>query len=232
MEFNPSKCQVVRISNKRNLYLSSYNIRGHVLEVTDSAKYLGVHIDSKLNFNTHVDAVTKKANSTRAFLSRNFSRCTRNIKAASYKTYIRPVVEYASIAWAPHAQRNIKKVEQVQRSSARYVTGNYDRTSSVTSMLDDLQWSPLDTRRHHSRLSMLYKIRFDHVDVDWKLYLRETNTRTRGHSFRFWVPRCKTNAYSSSFFVQTCRDWNVLKMDPASFPSPDAFKSALGVTTK
>ena len=144
MEFNPSKCQVIRITNKQQPIPSKYTIHGHVLEVVESAKYLGVYLDSKINFNNHIDAITKEAKGVRAFLWRNLSRTTRNIKATSYKTYIRIIVEYASVCWNPHTQKNIKKVEQMRRSSARYVTGNYARSSSVTSMLNDLQWDSLE----------------------------------------------------------------------------------------
>jgi hypothetical protein len=37
----------------------------------DSTKYLGLNISKNLSWNTHVDAITKKANNTLAFLRRN-----------------------------------------------------------------------------------------------------------------------------------------------------------------
>jgi hypothetical protein len=49
----------------------SYNIHGHTLEVVDSAKYLGLSIHKSLKWNDHINQVTKKANSTLAFLWRN-----------------------------------------------------------------------------------------------------------------------------------------------------------------
>ena len=55
-EFNPSKCQVVQVTNKRKPTPSSYSVHGQILDVTISTKYLGVHLDAKLNFNTHIDA--------------------------------------------------------------------------------------------------------------------------------------------------------------------------------
>ena len=59
------------------------------------------------------------ANSSRAFLSRNLRSCTKDTRDITYKTYIRPTVEYASTVWDPHTSRNTKKLEQVQRHSAR-----------------------------------------------------------------------------------------------------------------
>ncbi|XP_072043470.1 uncharacterized protein [Amphiura filiformis] len=232
MKFHPSKCKVVRVTNKRKPTCATYSIRGESLEVVPSSKYLGLTIDSKLSFNEHADVTCKKANSTRAFLSRNFHHCSRRIKEATYMTYVRPIVEYAAAAWDPHTQRNIKKIEQVQRSSARYVTGSYDRHTSVTSLLKDLQWPSLENRRLQYRLSMLYRIRFNLVDIDWKDYLQEAKSRTRGHNSRFWLPYCSTQQFASSFFQRSSRDWNKLEKDPADFRSLDAFKLALRDSTK
>ncbi len=155
MEFNPSKCQLLRVTNKRNPIVAQYSIHGQILECVESAKYLGVSIDSKLNFNSHVDAITKKANSACGFLSRNLRKCSRKIKAASYTTYVRPTVKYASAAWDAHTQWNIKKLEQTQRNAARYVNGDYELTSSVTTMLHELKWPTLKERRKQSRLALM-----------------------------------------------------------------------------
>ena len=228
MQFHPSKCQVVRVTNKREPITASYTIHGETLEEVKSAKYLGLNVDNKLNFNTHVDATVKKANATRAFLGRNLYHCSRKIKEATYKTYVRPILEYASASWDPHTQRNIKKVEQTQRSSARFVLGNYDRRASVTSMLNKLQWPSLESRRQQNRLTMLYRIRFNLVDINWTSYLAASSSNTRGHNSRFWTPYYSNHTYQSSFFPRTARDWNRLKKDPADFPTLDAFKSALG----
>ena len=108
---------------------------------------MGLHVDKKLSFNTHVDITCKKANFTRALLQRNFSHCSRKIKEATYKTYVRPIAEYASVAWDPNTQRNIRKIEQIQRSNARYVTNTYDRRSSVTSLLSELAAMAFTTRK-------------------------------------------------------------------------------------
>ena len=229
MSFNASKCQVLQVTNKRKPIPASYKIHGHTLEVVDSAKYLGVHLDSRLSFNTHVDTITKRAKSTKAFLSRNISHCSQKVKEAAYTTFIRPTVEYASSAWDTHTQRNTKKLEQIQRSSARFVTKDYDRTSSVSAMLQALNWTSLQDRRMFSRLHMLYKIRFGLVDIPWEQHLTPLSSSTRGHSLRFLVPHTNITAYSNSFFPRTTREWNALPVNPADYQTLDAFKDVLRV---
>ena len=160
-----------QITNKRNPLPAAYTIHGQVLEIDDSAKYLGVHLDTRLTFNTYVVGITRRANCTRAFLSRNLSHCSQKVKEAAYTMYVRPSVEFASAAWAPHTQRNIRKVEQVQKSAVRFVVGDYQRTSSVSDMITSLNWPSLQNRRLQRSLVMMYKIYHDLVDISWKITL-------------------------------------------------------------
>ena len=44
MEFNPSKCQVVRVTTARKAINAVYTLHGQILEVVTSAKYLGLHL--------------------------------------------------------------------------------------------------------------------------------------------------------------------------------------------
>jgi hypothetical protein len=44
----------------------------------------------------------------------------------------------------------------VQRRAARYVTNSHHHTSSVSSMIDDLNWKSLEDRMKIARLTMMY----------------------------------------------------------------------------
>ena len=59
-----------------------------------------------------------------------------------------PHVEYCSSVWDPHTRlSDTQKIERIQRQAARYVTGDYRRSSSVSEMLYNLKWTNLSTRR-------------------------------------------------------------------------------------
>ena len=53
----------------------------------------------------------------------------------------------------------------VQRRAARFVKNEIVRTSSVTTLLNDLKWTTLQERRNQTKLTMLYKILHGHVDL-------------------------------------------------------------------
>ena len=142
MHFNPDKWELIRITNKRKPINATYLIHNVQLKQTKRAKYLGLTFSNTLSWNSHIDTTTKKANNTTAFLRRNLSTCPRKVKDTCYRTFVRPQVEYVATVWDPYTTYNIRKVEAVQQRAARFVTGDYRYTSSVTVMTKSLSWEP------------------------------------------------------------------------------------------
>lgn len=225
MEFHPGKCQVLHITNKRMPIRHLYTIHGQTLQEVDSAKYLGITLHKSLSWNHHINTITKKANNTRAFLQRNLYGCPRKTKQLCYKTLVRPLMEYAPVIWDPHTQANIQKLEMVQRRSARWVYSDFRNTTSVTPMLHELEWPPLQERRAQAKLIMLYRIVHQLVDIPAANLTPVTTTR--GHDQRYLIPFARTLAYQKSFFPDTIRLWNSLPQTAVSCPTIGGFKGAV-----
>ena len=101
MDFNINKCQVLRVSRKRDPLNHEYTFHGKVMKVVDSVKYLGVTITSDLRWNQHISNISTEGNQTLGFLRRNIRINSPELKSISYKSLVRPTVEYASTVWDP-----------------------------------------------------------------------------------------------------------------------------------
>ena len=86
ISFNVNKCEVLRIS-LRNALEFSYVLYNLPLQTVSEARYIGVIIDSKSNFNKHTDVICKEANSGLSFLRRNLLSCNSKIKSDAYLMY-------------------------------------------------------------------------------------------------------------------------------------------------
>ena len=103
-------------------------------------------------------------------------------------------------AWNQVNKETINRFEVAQRRAARFATGDYQHTSSVTSMLQQLQWQSLQTRRERTQVVMLYRKVYRLVDIPSESYLQPTSLRTRGHTLRFLVPHIRTTVYKTFLF--------------------------------
>jgi len=55
-------------------------------------------------------------------------------------------MEYAASAWDPHQQIDFGAIEKLQRRAPRWVMSDYNKTSSVSNMLETLNWPTLESR--------------------------------------------------------------------------------------
>ena len=158
MEFHPGKCNLLRITNKLQPINFTYKIHNTPLLETDSAKYLGVVVDNKLNWKKQYSSLIKNCKGTLSFIKRNLPKVSKHIKVNCYKTLIRPKAEYACAVWDPHHKKYINDIEKIQKSAARYVTGNYIMESGNTEInLNSLGWPTLEERRQQTMINIFRK---------------------------------------------------------------------------
>ena len=230
MEFHPGKCQVLRITNKIKFLKGNYFIHNTLLQEQKSAKYLGVVIDSHLNWSDQYSAVIKKANKTLAFLRRNLYDCPSKVKSDCYTTLIRPCLEYGCSAWDPYQKNDIKKLEQVQKRAARFITGNYClEHGSTEANMKKLGFKPLRERRAVIKLNLFYKARHSLVEIPMShLKINRVATRRQGD---YAIPDSNLDSHKNSFYPSTIRLWNTLPAKCKQASTADSFKNLLSNQT-
>ena len=93
MNLNPGKIHLINFSQRKFIKDTSITMYCQPFKVTQSVKFLGVHIDNHLNMKLHVKH-TERA----SFINRMRMTKLNSIKAAPlirlYKTLTRPYTEY------------------------------------------------------------------------------------------------------------------------------------------
>ena len=124
MSFHPEKCKVLKISihNQQAILQGDQDQR---LQVTDSVKYLGMTLSDDLQWEKHTQAAAAKASHTLGFLRRNLRYGSKQVQSTTYKSMIRPTMEYASSSWYPYKTEDADYLDKVQCRAARYACSNY-----------------------------------------------------------------------------------------------------------
>ena len=228
MQFHPDKCENITITRKKKPLETNYSLRGHPLKKVSSTKYLGVTINTHLDWKEHIDKMTKKANKTLGFLRRNLKKASQNTKETAYKALLRPQLEYCAAIWDPYTKTTRDQIEMVQRRTARFVLHRYHQTSSVNAMLDQLAWETLKERRAKIRLILFYKSIKNLVAVNHLLYLTPHHSITRQqHDQGFQHISTAQNYHQYSFYPRTVPLWNKLPASIVEVKDITTFKKRL-----
>lgn len=126
MTINTSKCQVLRITNRRRPPPQPLVINGRAVPWGNRASYLGLTIDSRLTWNPHMALIK-----SRFFTSRNrllpllgkYSKLDLRTKLTIYKTVLRPQITYGALTWLNTSNTNKRDLEVLQNSTMRIITG-------------------------------------------------------------------------------------------------------------
>ena len=138
------------------------------------------------------------------------------------------MLDYSSTVWDPHLNKDINRIENIQRKAARFVESDYKQTSSATSMMDELGWKPLHERRREQRLTLLFKIVNDLVAIPADQYIRYNNRTSRNrHSKQLKVESVNSVIYKNSFFPRTIIDWNNLPQSATDCGTVENFKRTI-----
>lgn len=156
---------------KSNLIIFHHNIKNNspgikigndTIRPTTECKYLGIHVDNKLNFKHHMK-VQKKAAITRAghFRSLTYKNLGINIKTASsiYKMICRPLLDYGGIIFSNATKTCLNNLEIAERTCLRKITklrhpNNPLHNPSNTLLYETTEVEPILTRLH--RLGMKF----------------------------------------------------------------------------
>ena len=167
----------MRDSRSRKPLQHFYSLGSEILQEVSDAKYFGIQIDNKLDWNKHISAVAARGQSKLAFLNRDLKGCPKKLRDTAYISLIRPAFEYSCSVWHPHKKSNIDKIDKVQRRAARFVSNNFRRKASVSEMLHNLKKSlsfqnmmffrkddTLVTERKRSNNKHMYKLEASRVN--------------------------------------------------------------------
>ena len=191
-----------------------------------SIKHLGVVLDEKLNFKTHIQAKISKAMTGVGLINKLRSLLPRSSLLTIYKSFVRPHLDYGDIIYdQPNNQTLSDKIESVQYNAALAITGVI-RGASKVKLYQELGLEFLKERRWMRRLCYLYKIISDHKSL-YLYSLLPNYLISRRYPNCFTLFRCRTVLFENSFLPYSIKQWNMLNSDIREIKSYSLFRKTL-----
>ncbi|XP_049869337.1 uncharacterized protein LOC126369089 [Pectinophora gossypiella] len=150
LKFAPHKTNAIIITNKMKFEIPSLHMGDTAIRLVEEIKILGLTIDHKLTFNTHVANICRKATNLYKLLARSAKiswRLNPEVIRTIYMAVIEPTILYAASVWAAAAAKITvqKQLNAIQRGFAQKICRGY-RTVSLNAALIIAGILPLDLR--------------------------------------------------------------------------------------
>ena len=200
-------------------------------------KHLGLILDSKLTFESHVNEKLAKARKGIGIIKYISAYVPIKTLDQIYKMYVRPHLDFCDVIYhipKIHSVFNssfrlvglMERIERVQYQAALAITGAWKGTS-LNKIYDELGWETLTDRRWFHRLVQFYKIRNGLTPQYLKnslptISVNRYNTRSEKE---FHEINCRKTSYMNSFYPNSVKIWNEIGPDHRQARSLKEFKS-------
>ena len=241
MEFNIEKCKVMHVGRSNPGY--KYNMNGVELGVTEEERDLGVWMESSLKPSLQCTKAASNANRILGLILKSFHYRTKQSLIPLYKSLVRPKMEFGVAAWSPYYERDIERLEKVQKRLIRSLSNV--RGETYEEKLDDAGLTTLKERRRRGDMIEAFKTLtginnveraswFQIAENDNQRPSTRTNTTVEGGKAEnrpsvLVRERAKTDVRNNCFRLRAGRAWNELPDNVRQAKSTNAFKSAYDI---
>ena len=125
MAFNSNKFKYVCFTPSESVSHSNVYLcpKMNLIDKVENIKDLGITMSSNCNFNQHINNVYKQCSRLSGWILRTFISRDSLTLLTLFKCIVLSRLDYGSQLWSPHQIKSINKIEQVQRSFTRFITG-------------------------------------------------------------------------------------------------------------
>ena len=155
MKANPDKCHLLTSnSDKLSVFVDNYNIKSSKCE-----KHLGIKIDDKLRFNTHVDEICKKAGQKLNALSRVTSYMDLSKRRILLNEFFISQSSYCPLVWMFHSRGENNKINRIHERCLRIIYN--DKKSTLYELLEKGCCVSIHKRNLHFLARKMFKLKRD-----------------------------------------------------------------------
>ena len=215
---NPSKFQAIILSKSKIPIIKSIQIGDKTIESKKTVELLGVEVDFRLNFESHINNLCTKAGGQLNSLFRFKKFLSSDSKKLCVNSFILSNFSYCSLVW--HFCKGISnnKIENVQKRSYRLLNENSEKLINVE--------SSMEIRRLRSLAIEIYKT----LNNFNPQYIKSIFDKNKNRTSNRLSNNLNTNKFNSvKYGRNSLRSlgpilWNSLPNNVRSFTSIDKFK--------
>ena len=231
MEFNRKKCHVLPLGRFEDTkHTHHYKLGGEEIEHVFTEKDLGITIDSELTYEEHIFNKIRIANGIVGLMRRSFSYLDPSSFKKLFCAFVRPHLEYGQSVWAPHLQKLINAIENVQIRATKLVDGlknleyheRLEKCGLTTLLFRRLRGDIIEMWKHFNV--------YDHNILSSSFIPNNRPVRNGMHGHQVYQRKSgdgERGVQTNSYYWRITKEWNNLPAYVAESKDINTFKNRL-----
>jgi len=159
-----------------------------------SSKNLGIQFDNYMQFDIHINEISKKVYGTLMYINRIKDQLNLNARITAIKSLVNSKINYGSKVWGTTNDTQLQQVQKLQNFAAKVAIGDAKKYDHVTPLLNKLEWLKIKQKYQYELAPTAFLTMSKHFP-SWLCILPTINdiayasTRERGHLF---IPKANT----------------------------------------
>lgn len=220
LHLNLSKCSVMSLHRHRTAPEPIYFYGNQQLASITEQRDLGVIIDNKLSFKSHIDTIVSKASAALGFVKRFcFDINDQSTVKAIYSALVQSKLDYCSTVWLTIPSTRADRIESVLRQFTMYACREYPNEannyhiSPYISRLERLNMISLNRRRINNALLFLYDLLNGNIHCPYvnSLICINPNIRNFRDAERFKITDLNLSRTPNAPITLICKYANLVK---------------------
>jgi hypothetical protein len=193
-------------------------------------KHLGVILSKDGTWHEHITNINSSASKVLGSMKMLKFKLKRTTLNQIYISYLRPILEYASVLWDSCTNVEKETLEKMQYEAARIVTG-LTRSVSIDKLLKEIAWVSLSDRRKIQKLVLVYKEKHGflptYISELFPPMVNENNHYDLRNNSNYLTVQRRTEIYSRSVIPSCVKLWNELSQTIRDAPNLSNFKNLM-----
>lgn len=225
LNIDKTKCMVLN----SNLNNCNIKIDDNFIEQINEIKYLGVIIDSKLNFKSHLDYICKKIAKKLYFFRRIRNKLSVSTSIKIFNSIIKPHFEFCSTIMLMFNGEMVNRLQILQNRGMRIILKK-NRFVSKSVLLKSLNWLNVNQRIKYNVLIFVFKIINRHLPnylMEKLKYVGDLTQYNLRNKFDFRLDFFRNSKTQNSLFYKGLKLYNELPIELKNEKNLFKFKKKL-----
>ena len=222
LSLNVGKSKLLYFTNNDRGILKDIDIRinNQILAEVSNAKYLGVYIDNKLQWDTHINNIKLRLSKGVSILAKIRHYVPSSVLRSLYFTFINSHIDYNLLNWGTAPTANFDKISSKARKAIRIISFKaYD--DEPLPLFKKLSILPLEETLLLKQANFMWKLQNNLIPPSLSTNFKQNNRSQLTISYNRLAQSAKHITYAGPNL------WKAIPLNIQDKPTPKSFSSSM-----